>query len=191
MFKSTLESCHNFPAGSREAARVARICETSLLNHSTKLGMKKIHPVASRDIGSAKSGLQCYQIWQLSVPWASPYVMMGKWAWHWTSIGCTVEVFNGCNYSSMLGLKQSGTKPNLVAKFWLPTLVFFVIYVMFSEICSMWVYNNVIKYCGWGILHDWDMSFGKFWGLPTVVAFPENWLARPTSSQKCPTPLGA
>ena len=68
---NTLESCHNFPAGSREAARVARICETSLLNHSTKLGMKKIHPVASRDIGSAKSGLQCYQIWQLSGPWAS------------------------------------------------------------------------------------------------------------------------
>ena len=26
-----MHSCHNFPAGSREAARVARICETSLL----------------------------------------------------------------------------------------------------------------------------------------------------------------
>ena len=31
-----------------------------------------------------------------------------------------------------------------------------------------------MKYCGWGILHNWDMSFGKFGGLPTVVAFPEN-----------------
>ena len=27
---NTLHSCPNFPAGSREAARVARICETSL-----------------------------------------------------------------------------------------------------------------------------------------------------------------
>ena len=33
MFKTcnTLRSCHNFPAGSRQAARGARICETSLL----------------------------------------------------------------------------------------------------------------------------------------------------------------
>ena len=29
---NTLDSCHNFPAGSREAARVAPICETSLLS---------------------------------------------------------------------------------------------------------------------------------------------------------------
>ena len=28
---NTLHSCHNFPVGLREAARVARICETSLL----------------------------------------------------------------------------------------------------------------------------------------------------------------
>ena len=35
-----------------------------------------------------------------------------------------------------------------------------------------------MKYCGWGILHNWDMSFGKFGWLPTVVAFPENSLAR-------------
>ena len=40
------------------------------------------------------------------------------------------------------------------------------------------------------------MSFGKFGGLPTLVAFPENLLARQeqingfkyTSSLKCPTP---
>ena len=31
--KNTLHSCHNFPTDSREAARVARICETSLLKH--------------------------------------------------------------------------------------------------------------------------------------------------------------
>ena len=30
---NTLHSCHNFPAGSRQAARVARICETSLLDY--------------------------------------------------------------------------------------------------------------------------------------------------------------
>ena len=31
---NTLHSCHNFPAGSRQAARGARICETSLLKCS-------------------------------------------------------------------------------------------------------------------------------------------------------------
>ena len=33
MFKTdnTFHSCHNFPAGSRQAARGARICEKSLL----------------------------------------------------------------------------------------------------------------------------------------------------------------
>ena len=34
--------------------------------------------------------------------------------------------------------------------------------------------NNVIKYCGWGIPQNWGMSFEKFGGLPTLVAFPEN-----------------
>ena len=40
---NTLHSCHNFPAGSREAARVARICETGLISirlfvhHATSL----------------------------------------------------------------------------------------------------------------------------------------------------------
>ena len=29
---NTLHSCHNFPAGSRQAARGARMCETSLLS---------------------------------------------------------------------------------------------------------------------------------------------------------------
>ena len=29
---TTSHSCHNFPAGLREAARGARICETSLFN---------------------------------------------------------------------------------------------------------------------------------------------------------------
>ena len=30
---NTLHSCHNFPVGSRQAARGARICETSLLRY--------------------------------------------------------------------------------------------------------------------------------------------------------------
>ena len=37
---NTLHSCHNFPAGLRQAARGARICETSLLNTSNILGFK-------------------------------------------------------------------------------------------------------------------------------------------------------
>ena len=52
----------------------------------------------------------------------------------------------------------------------------FVIHVcvMFSKYVQCGSNNNVIKYCGWGIPHNWDMSFGKFGGLPTLVAFPEN-----------------
>ena len=38
--------------------------------------------------------------------------------------------------------------------------------------------NDVTKYCGWGIPHNWDISFGNFGGLPTLVAFPENQLPR-------------
>ena len=30
---------------------------------------------------------------------------------------------------------------------------------------------NVTKYCGWGVPHKCDMSFGKFGELPTLVAF--------------------
>ena len=31
--------------------------------------------------------------------------------------------------------------------------------------------NDVTKYCSCEIPHNWDMSFGKFGGLPTLVAF--------------------
>ena len=34
---NTLHSCHNFPAGSRQAARGARICETSLFYHELSI----------------------------------------------------------------------------------------------------------------------------------------------------------
>ena len=34
--------------------------------------------------------------------------------------------------------------------------------------------NNVIKYYGSVIPHDWDVSFENFGGRPTVVAFWEN-----------------
>ena len=33
-----------------------------------------------------------------------------------------------------------------------------------------------MKYYGSMISHDWDMSFEKFGGLPTVVAFWENYI---------------
>ena len=39
---NTLHSCHNFPAGSRQAARGARICETSLLLLYTTCGTNVI-----------------------------------------------------------------------------------------------------------------------------------------------------
>ena len=34
--------------------------------------------------------------------------------------------------------------------------------------------DNMIKYNGSVITHDWDLSIEKFGGLPTVVAFWEN-----------------
>ena len=59
---------------------------------------------------------------------------------------------------------QSGTKPKLVAKVLLPTLVSFEKYLRHKS------NNNVITYNGSVIPHDWDMSFEKLGGLPTVVA---------------------
>ena len=41
---NTLLSCQNFPAGSREAARIARICETSLLVSDTQPHKEDIGP---------------------------------------------------------------------------------------------------------------------------------------------------
>ena len=60
----------------------------------------------------------------------------------------------------------------------------FVIYVMFPEIFQCGSNNNVIKYCCLGIPHNWDLSFGKFGGLPTVVAFPENQLTHVTRQEQ-------
>ena len=50
-----------------------------------------------------------------------------------------------CQFQIILSMRpaivQSGTKQNLVAKIWLPTLVFFydICNVLFSQICSMWL----------------------------------------------------
>ena len=85
----------------------------------------------------------------------------------WPSCGTTIE--------------QSGTKPKLVAKN-LPNnfCFFFVTYLIIFE--KKYVQydsdNNVIKYYGSVIPHNWDMSFQKFGGLSAVVAFWENQLPR-------------
>ena len=71
--------------------------------------------------------------------------------------------------------KQSGTKPKLVVKIQATNFgVFFVIYVMFSKNVQYDSNHNRIKYSGSGIPHNWDVSFRKFGGLPTVVTFQEN-----------------
>ena len=56
---------------------------------------------------------------------------------------------------------------NLATKFG----VFFMIYVMFHKYVQCGSSNDGTKYCGCGIPLNWDMSFGKFGGLPTLVAF--------------------
>ena len=61
-------------------------------------------------------------------------------------------------------LKQSGTKPNLVAKILATKFgVFFVIYIMFSKYVQHEYNDNVIKYYGSVIPHDWDVNFEKIW----------------------------
>ena len=42
---NTLHSCHNFPAGSRQAARGARICETSLSRLNDKIMCSKLYVI--------------------------------------------------------------------------------------------------------------------------------------------------
>ena len=76
---------------------------------------------------------------------------------------------------------QSGTKPN----FFCSQNFCYHLWCLFCNVCRCFQkyvqwgsYNNVIKYWGWGIPHNWDISFGKFGGLPTLVAFPENLFAR-------------
>ena len=62
-------------------------------------------------------------------------------------------------------LQQSGTKPDLVAK------------VLATKFGSFFYLYNALKnmlYHGSAIPHDWYMSFEKFGGLQTVVAFWEN-----------------
>ena len=44
-------------------------------------------------------------------------------------------------------------------------------YKCFKKYVQYEANDNVIKYYGSEIPHDWDVSFEKFWGLPTVVAF--------------------
>ena len=59
--------------------------------------------------------------------------------------------------------EQSGTKPNLVAKILATNFgVFFCnIYNVFKKYVQCGSNNTVIKYCGWGIPPNWDISFGK------------------------------
>ena len=63
---------------------------------------------------------------------------------------------------------QSGTKPN----FFCSQNFCYHLWCLFCNICRCFQKyvqwgsdNNVIKYCGWGIPHNWDISFGKFGGL--------------------------
>ena len=72
---------------------------------------------------------------------------------------------------------QCGTKPNLIAKILATKFggFFFVIYVLcFQKYVQNESDDNVIKYHGSEIPHDWGVSFAKFGGLPMVVAFWEN-----------------
>ena len=69
---NALHSCHNFPVGSRQASRGARICEKSLLEQHDfriKLSMKADAPESSRGIfllgvgpTFIKKSLKCSQL---------------------------------------------------------------------------------------------------------------------------------
>ena len=67
---------------------------------------------------------------------------------------------------------QSGTKPNLVAKILAIKFDVFLLYILcFKKYVQYESNDNVTKYYGSVIPHVWDVSFGKFGGLPTVVDF--------------------
>ena len=69
---------------------------------------------------------------------------------------------------------QFGTKPNLVAKILATKFgVFFVIYTMFKKYVQYESNDNVINIVVQWFPMTWDVSFEKFGGLPTVVAFWE------------------
>ena len=84
------------------------------------------------------------------------------------------------------------------------------LWCLFCNTCMCKVFENIfnmsLMIMWWNIVvqvipHNWYMSFGKFGGLPTVVACRENytciprqgqikiWVWVPTSSLKHPTPL--
>ena len=70
---NTLHNCHNFPVGSREAARDARICETSLLSQyvpRTQYMVFTLSIAIFRQTGSQNVQIkknQMYHIWRLSL----------------------------------------------------------------------------------------------------------------------------
>ena len=57
---NTLHSCHNFPAGSSQAARGARICETSLLDLQEQTSVK-LQPLWSKDLSWMCVWIFCMQ----------------------------------------------------------------------------------------------------------------------------------
>ena len=56
---NTLHSCHNFPAGSRQAAMGARICETSLLHTILNLTIKIWRIMTILSFAMAGAALAC------------------------------------------------------------------------------------------------------------------------------------
>ena len=95
----------------------------------------------------------------------------GKTTYHFNASGACLQA-EGTRIKLGYHYVQSGTKPNLVAKVWLPTLVSSLWYMKcFKKYVQCGSNNDVRKYCGCGIPHNWDMSFGNFGGLPTLVAF--------------------
>ena len=98
--------------------------------------------------------------------------------WSLINLDFSISIYRVSNFTlpimsyitaSRCGSKyQSGTKPNLVAKIWLPTLVSFLWCMeCFHKYVQCGSNNDGAKYCGCGIPLNWDMSSGKFGGLPT------------------------
>ena len=57
---NTSHSCHNFPVGSRQAARGARICKTNLFIDRYMV-FKWVLPIALKHLGDT---LEWYHIWE-------------------------------------------------------------------------------------------------------------------------------
>ena len=93
----------------------------------------------------------------------------------------TINLFPPCKLIFWKATEVGSTPnfPKLISQLWgISWPQYFVTSLLEPHLTYFWkhyIYHKelciIIKYCGCGIPHNWDMSFGKCGRLPTLVAF--------------------